>query len=174
MLTTHPYTSWPLHVKLFTPEAVKGWTAACHNSTPLPPGFTCCVELEGVDGKSGQVGNGRVGPIDVTDRMGLVDYCDPIISFLLEPFTTEHLAKHLAVLSTGQPQQCTICGSDLDFHNIVSTCQLSLICARQQPLSYRMPSHWRYVLHRIALLIRIYSVSQMLSLLHRMGPPNHP
>ena len=72
MLSTHPYTFWPLHVKLFTPEAVKGWVAACKNPTPLPPGFTCCVELEGVDGKRDDVGSGRTGPMDVTDSMSLI------------------------------------------------------------------------------------------------------
>ncbi|KAF8516045.1 hypothetical protein JB92DRAFT_2716263, partial [Gautieria morchelliformis] len=101
MLTSHPYTSWPLHVKLFTPEALKGWTEACKSATPLPPGFTYCVELEGVDGKRNDVGSGRTGPIDVTDKI----------------FTSEHLAKHTTVLSTGEPQRCTVCGSALDFHN---------------------------------------------------------
>lgn len=36
-------------------------------SPSLPLGFTCSVELEGVDGKSGIVGLGRQGPISVKD-----------------------------------------------------------------------------------------------------------
>lgn len=68
MLISHPYSSWPLHVKLFTPEAVKHWETVCKSqSQPLPPGLSCTIELEGVDGKSGQVGTGRTKPIDVTD-----------------------------------------------------------------------------------------------------------
>lgn len=68
MLTSQHYSSWPLHVKLFTPEAVKHWEAICKSeSNPLPLGLTFAIELEGVDGKSGQVGTGRAGPIDVTD-----------------------------------------------------------------------------------------------------------
>lgn len=66
MVATNPYDKWPLHVKLFTDEAVKCWNGVVY-STPLPPGFTYTTELEGVDGKSGNVGSGRKGPIDITD-----------------------------------------------------------------------------------------------------------
>ncbi|KAF8523755.1 hypothetical protein BU17DRAFT_85619 [Hysterangium stoloniferum] len=99
MLTTHPYNTWPLHVKLFTPQAVTGWEGACQSTTPLPAGLTVSVELEGVDGKGGEVGTGRKGPIDVMD-MG---------------FTTQYLSKHMRLLSTGTSQTCSICKSDLDF-----------------------------------------------------------
>lgn len=67
MISTHPYNTWPLHVKLFSAEAVAAWTAASQRSAPMPPGFTCSIELEGVDGKSGQVGSGRWEPINVND-----------------------------------------------------------------------------------------------------------
>ncbi|KAG6862348.1 hypothetical protein C0995_016046 [Termitomyces sp. Mi166 len=67
MISTHPYNTWPLHVKLFSDEAVTAWTAATRNSAPMPPGFTCSIELEGVDGKSGEVGSGRREPINVKD-----------------------------------------------------------------------------------------------------------
>jgi structure-specific endonuclease subunit SLX1 len=68
MISRYPFTSWPLHVKLFTEEAVKYWDAAARKSkTPLPLGFICSVELEGVDGKSGLVGSGRVGPMRADD-----------------------------------------------------------------------------------------------------------
>lgn len=71
MISNHPYITWPLHVKLFTQEAVKGWedAAKAAEALPLPPGFTCSVELEGVDGKSGKPGSGRKGPINVKDGM---------------------------------------------------------------------------------------------------------
>jgi hypothetical protein len=69
MICLHPYNTWPLHVKLFTKDAVKHWEDAANRppSLSLPPGFTCRVELEGVNGKSGLIGSGRKGPIDVTD-----------------------------------------------------------------------------------------------------------
>lgn len=62
----HPFNTWPLHVKLFTKEAAQHWKTA-EDVLPLPPGFTCSVELEGVDGKSGHPGSGRQGPISVDD-----------------------------------------------------------------------------------------------------------
>jgi structure-specific endonuclease subunit SLX1 len=70
MISIHPYSTWPLHVKLFTDEAVKWWQDAAKGGVgvlTLPPGFTCNIELEGVDGKSGIVGSGRQGPISVKD-----------------------------------------------------------------------------------------------------------
>jgi hypothetical protein len=69
MISNHPYNTWPLHVKLFTEEAVKGWQDANKDVVmlPLPLGFTCSIELEGVDGQSGRVGSGRRGPISVQD-----------------------------------------------------------------------------------------------------------
>lgn len=69
MISICPYNTWPLHVKLFTDEAVKWWQAAAEDvgALPLPSGFTCSVELEGVDGKSGIAGSGRQGPISVKD-----------------------------------------------------------------------------------------------------------
>lgn len=72
MISFHPYNTWPLHVKLFTEEAAKGWKDAnkcIEEIAPLPMGFTCITELEGVDGKSGKTGSGRIGPIDVTDGL---------------------------------------------------------------------------------------------------------
>lgn len=69
MITRNPFNAWPLHVKLFTTEAVKLWEAAsaAKNAPVMPPGFTCSIELEGVDGMSGHPGSGRKGPIDVYD-----------------------------------------------------------------------------------------------------------
>jgi structure-specific endonuclease subunit SLX1 len=67
MLTVPPWNTWPLRVKLYSPEAVKLWNEADAISPPLPRGFTLRIELEGVDGKSGMLGSGRTGPIEVTD-----------------------------------------------------------------------------------------------------------
>jgi structure-specific endonuclease subunit SLX1 len=78
MLGLTPWSTWPLHVKIFTSEAAKAWEAAEKTLpvfTLLPPGFTCSIELEGVDGKkaSANVGSGRMGPIDTSD--GKTIYC---------------------------------------------------------------------------------------------------
>lgn len=96
MLTANPYSTWPLHVKFFTEEALKCWnelsqppkskastskskasTTALPPLPSLPPGFTSSIEFEGVDGNSGKVGSGRSGPICVTDGEQFHDalYC---------------------------------------------------------------------------------------------------
>ncbi|PFH52046.1 hypothetical protein AMATHDRAFT_96597, partial [Amanita thiersii Skay4041] len=95
MVSMHPYTTWPLHVKLFTSDALKHWTNAdtASASLPLPPGFTYVTEFEGVDGNSGLTGSGRKGPIDVTDAQ----------------FTHSLLAKHAGLLASGQQLRCTVC-----------------------------------------------------------------
>ncbi|KDR75326.1 hypothetical protein GALMADRAFT_545850 [Galerina marginata CBS 339.88] len=94
MISKHPFNTWPLHVKLFTEEAVRHWkAAAADDALPLPPGFTCSVELEGVDGKSGHPGSGRKGPISVDDS----------------EFTSSLLAKNTSLLASGQSLDCSIC-----------------------------------------------------------------
>ena len=55
MASTHPYNLWPLHVKLFTPLAMKAWGDAASSTPPLPAGLTVQIELEGVDGKQSKV-----------------------------------------------------------------------------------------------------------------------
>ena len=40
MLACHPYSNWPLHVKLFDVQAVKAWEDAGRGNTQLPMGFT--------------------------------------------------------------------------------------------------------------------------------------
>ncbi|KIY53082.1 hypothetical protein FISHEDRAFT_69223 [Fistulina hepatica ATCC 64428] len=92
MITRRPYDRWPLHVKIFSLEAVKCWTDVA-KAFMLPPGFTRSVELEGVDGKSGLLGSGRIGGIDVTDSQ----------------FTSAYLAKNLVLLGSGVPLECTVC-----------------------------------------------------------------
>ncbi|KAI0357682.1 hypothetical protein OH77DRAFT_1494598 [Trametes cingulata] len=99
MVSSHPYNTWPLAVKLFTEEAAKIW----HNSSkdpsmpPLPPGLHVSTELEGVDGKSGKTGSGRTGPIDVLDTQ----------------FTTEHLQKAAAIFTPGSRLRCSICHEEI-------------------------------------------------------------
>lgn len=69
MITIHPYNTWPLYVKIFTSEAAKIWSdfGSAKYKLRLPPGFQYSIELEGVNGKSGRKGTGRVGEIDVKD-----------------------------------------------------------------------------------------------------------
>ncbi|KDQ27950.1 hypothetical protein PLEOSDRAFT_173769 [Pleurotus ostreatus PC15] len=94
MISTHPYNTWPLHVKLFTNEAVTHWNdAAAHATLDALQGFTCSVELEGVDGKSGKSGSGRQGPIGAND----------------DQFTSRYLAKNTALLASGRPLECSVC-----------------------------------------------------------------
>ncbi|KAJ7782909.1 hypothetical protein B0H16DRAFT_1494816 [Mycena metata] len=98
MLATHPWSTWPLHVKLFTEMAVKNWKSAQDKTTlALPPGFTLTVELEGVDGKSGQVGSGRRGPLSVDDAQ----------------FTSAQLAKNTALLASNRRLTCSICTKEV-------------------------------------------------------------
>ncbi|KAF7362092.1 Structure-specific endonuclease subunit SLX1 [Mycena venus] len=81
MLSTHPWNTWPLHVKLFTDAAVKGWKSA----------------NDSVDGKSGQAGSGRRGPLSVDDAQ----------------FTSAHLAKNTALLASNRRLTCSICNKDI-------------------------------------------------------------
>jgi len=79
MLSLPPYSSWPLHMKLFHIDAVHAWNEAAEivPNAHLPVGLTVSVELEGVDGK-GTPGPSavtfvptrgtRTTPIDVKDR----------------------------------------------------------------------------------------------------------
>lgn len=91
MLSTHPYTTWPLHVKLFTEDAIRQWTMSVEMnsntkegkgkgkkadmgelnlSAGLPQGSKVSIELEGVDGKALTLASdcpGRTTPIEVTD-----------------------------------------------------------------------------------------------------------
>ncbi|CAE6535791.1 unnamed protein product [Rhizoctonia solani] len=73
MLPIPPYSTWPLHVKIFTEEAKQIWDEVqkMKPNGPLPDGFTISVELEGVDGKArppvSRRSRARNGPIDVKD-----------------------------------------------------------------------------------------------------------
>ncbi|KAI0342464.1 hypothetical protein BDW22DRAFT_200933 [Trametopsis cervina] len=94
MTAAHPFNTWPLRVKFFTEQARKLWDATS-KKVVLPSGLYVDVELEGVDGRSGIIGTGRTGPIDVTD----------------EAFTTAHLRK-AGKLSVSP--RCTICKTQVD------------------------------------------------------------
>jgi structure-specific endonuclease subunit SLX1 len=126
MLSTHPWSTWPLHVKLFTDGAVKGWKSANDQiNMPLPLGFTCTVELEGVDGKSGQAGSGRLGPLNVDDGNVAV----PLVYFSLlicaaAQFTSAHLAKNTALLASNRRLTCSICKQDVPNYSTVRVCFL--------------------------------------------------
>ncbi|KAI1786373.1 hypothetical protein LXA43DRAFT_59068 [Ganoderma leucocontextum] len=95
MVSSHPYNTWPLSVKLFTEEAEKAWVNAgkATEMPTLPVGVKVVTELEGVDGKSGKPGSGRTGPIDVSDAH----------------FTTEHLRKGSLIFVPDRDLRCSIC-----------------------------------------------------------------
>ncbi|KAH9903301.1 hypothetical protein C8Q73DRAFT_46632 [Cubamyces lactineus] len=107
MVSSHPYNTWPLSVRLFTDEAEKAWTKSGKDAAmpPLPPGLIVTTELEGVDGKSGKTGSGRTGPIDVMDSR----------------FTDEHLRKASTVLSPGRRLRCSICRENIAHDDPLAT-----------------------------------------------------
>ncbi|KAM5546135.1 hypothetical protein V8D89_000261 [Ganoderma adspersum] len=95
MVSSHPYNTWPLNVKIFTEEAEKAWLNAgkVQEMPPLPLGVKVVTELEGVDGQTGKLGSGRTGPIDVSDAQ----------------FTTEHLRKASSIFVPDRDLRCSIC-----------------------------------------------------------------
>lgn len=101
MINSHPYSTWPLHVKLFTTEAVHAWNNAAKTYPSLPRGFKSSIELEGVDGKkeSIHVGSGRTGPIDIHDTI----------------FIKQHLETASKLRAIQSKVACTVCSSQIDF-----------------------------------------------------------
>ncbi|KAH9924972.1 uncharacterized protein BXZ73DRAFT_23567, partial [Epithele typhae] len=99
MVASHPYNTWPLRVTLFTEAAERAWNTAGRDLVPAsnPPGLEVHREFEGVDGKSGVEGSGRVGPIDVTDAR----------------FTSMHLSKASRVFGPGSNLHCSVCQDSL-------------------------------------------------------------
>lgn len=127
MISLHPFNTWPLHVKIFTKEVADQWKAAdADGRLPLPPGFTCSVELEGVDGQSGQRGSGRKGPISVDDgqcfpfyALHLCTYGPSCSSFTfpwlsLAEFTSEILSKSSKIVDSGRALDCSICHEPIE------------------------------------------------------------
>ncbi|CAL1710047.1 unnamed protein product [Somion occarium] len=99
MVASHPYNTWPLHVKLFTEEAAKAWFEVTKDSNvSIPLGLSVSTELEGVHGRSGKIGSGRTDPINVTD----------------ESFTSEHLKKASSRALVGGSLRCSICDNPID------------------------------------------------------------
>ncbi|KAG6829449.1 hypothetical protein H0H92_004509 [Tricholoma furcatifolium] len=116
MISHHPYNTWPLHVKLFSDEAVGAWKAATRSSASMPPGFTCTTETEGVDGKSGKVGSGRQGPIKVKDgneQILVLQIELLLISSISEHFTSTYLAKNTALLAANPSLCCSVCNEEI-------------------------------------------------------------
>lgn len=117
MLSSHPYNTWPLSVKIFTEEAEKAWLSAGKVSEmpPLPVGVKVVTELEGVDGQSGKLGSGRTGPIDVSDGMfskAATTYAhanDTKPPPYVAHFTAEHLRKASSIFVPDRDLRCFIC-----------------------------------------------------------------
>jgi structure-specific endonuclease subunit SLX1 len=119
MVTAHPYNMWPLHVKFFTSTSKKAWDDAAV-SQPLPAGMTFTEEYEGVDGKSGLSGSGRVGPIDVTDgkklhlATGLASAEDRV-----GRFAAQHMQKSSLIRIILRGPKCTICSKPVEnYHSV--------------------------------------------------------
>lgn len=149
MLSVHPYTTWPLHVKLFTRDAVKHWhDAGSSVAKPrskqlstldslvsgIPRGLTVSVELEGVDGKTGdsedvEVGRGK--PIEVTDGELLMhDATSSFVTTSSVTFTSTHLAKYTKLLSQGQAHKCAVCAETM---KLASSDHLSMSLCPSDP-----------------------------------------
>ena len=122
MVTAHPYNAWPLHIKFFTSTSKKAWDEVTV-SQPLPAGMTLTEEYEGVDGKSGLPGSGRVGPIDVTDgkkvhlATGLASAEDHV-----GQFSVQHMQKSSSIRTTPHGPKCSICSEPVDnYHSVRHT-----------------------------------------------------
>ena len=89
-------------------------------SQPLPSGMTFTEEYEGVDGKSGLLGSGRIGPIDVTD--GKKVYIAIGLAFAEERvgrFSVQHMQKHSSLMATLYGFECIICSKPVEnYHSV--------------------------------------------------------
>src|SRR5258706_6139155 len=130
MITSYPYSNWPLHVKLFNTEAVKAWEESGRANAHLPMGFTSTIELEGVDGKKADVnvGSGRRGPIDISDGKLEPVICSTLTTFLLDSFTSVHLAGARALASGPHTLLCSLCKNPIDIHTTVRPITSSRWC----------------------------------------------
>ncbi|KAF8752335.1 Structure-specific endonuclease subunit SLX1 [Rhizoctonia solani] len=114
MLSVAPYSTWPLHVKIFTDEAKNIWDEICRVDTngPLPEGSTVSVELEGVDGRAyvpvSRRTQMRTGPIDVKDTK----------------FNSSHIHKYQSLVNQQTQLSCCICSSEIDVKRVVSNSAL--------------------------------------------------
>lgn len=125
MICNPPYSTWPLHVKLFRPEAVKAWSAAEKIIPEMPLGFTYSTDLEGVDGQSEAINRVRETPIDVKDGEDIHVIHGPVfqifILFHSVAFTEIHLAKWRTLSGQSDSYQgsCSVCGKPIDLHTSV-------------------------------------------------------
>ena len=119
MVTAHPYNMWPLHVKFFTSTSKKAWDEAAV-SQPLPTGMTFTEEYEGVDGKSGLSGSGRVGPIDVTDgKKAHITAGSALAEDHEGQFSVRHMQKSSLTRATLHGPKCTICSRSVgNYHSV--------------------------------------------------------
>lgn len=122
MVTAHPYNMWPLHVKFFTSTSKKAWDEAAVPQ-PLPAGMTLTEEYEGVDGKSGLPGSGRVGPIDVTDGKKVHITAGSALAEDREGrFSAQHMQKSSSIRATLHDPKCTICSRPVgNYHSVWRT-----------------------------------------------------
>lgn len=141
MICSHPYNTWPLHVKLFTTEAEKAWhdSARDPGNAALPQGFTYTLELEGVDGKSGKDGTGRTGPIDVDDSKSTssVSLIGSLKASLSAAFISQHLNKWTTLLGSGKHLKCSVCSEPITRQHLVRRPLSTLTLTDSQP---RMPT----------------------------------
>ncbi|CAE6536951.1 unnamed protein product [Rhizoctonia solani] len=100
MLPIPPYSTWPLHVKIFTEEAKRLWDEVQEIETnqPLPEGLTVSVEFEGVDGTTAVPTSARAGPIDVKDT----------------DFNLSHIYKYQSLVNKGTQMPCSVCRSEIN------------------------------------------------------------
>ncbi|CAE6365126.1 unnamed protein product [Rhizoctonia solani] len=104
MLHVAPYSTWPLHIKIFTQEAKNIWDEIhrLEIHEPLPEGLTVSVELEGVDGRAyvpvSQRSQMRMGPIDVKDTK----------------FNSSHIHKYQSLVNKKAQLSCSVCSSEIE------------------------------------------------------------
>lgn len=118
MITAHPYNIWPLHIKFFTSTSKKAWDETIV-SQPLPAGMTFTEEYEGVDGRSGLPGSGRVGPIEITDGRVHADRASDIAEERAGQFSVQHMQKSSSNRSILHAPECTICLKPVEDHHSV-------------------------------------------------------
>jgi predicted GIY-YIG superfamily endonuclease len=142
MITSYPYSNWPLHVKLFSTEAVKAWEESYRTNPYLPMGFTSAIELEGVDGKKADVnvGSGRRGPIDVSDGKLEPVIWSTLSMFLPGSFTSTHLAGARALASGPRTSPCSVCKDPIDIRTTVRP--LTSSCRCHPSPTYRIRSQF--------------------------------
>lgn len=153
MLSSPPWSSWPLHVKFFHLDAVQEWSTATASipDSLLPPGLTVSVELEGVDGKSTRpilnssksksAKETRDTPIDVKDSECLaISSYQRYSCYFPAVFTSAHLAKHEQLLAAnGGTHECTVCSETIDLSVKVFVFPFLIWLVSQECIT---PWHW--------------------------------